>query len=142
MDHLTLALELIKEFEGCKLSAYQDITGVWTIGWGHTGIDVRPGMLISQDDADALLYKDVKTTEHSVILLIHRVISENKLAALIDFAYNLGVHNLAGSTLLRLTNGDDRDASLEFMKWNHAGGKVVAGLTRRRQAEKDLFDRS
>lgn len=142
MDHLTLALELIKEFEGCKLKAYQDIVGVWTIGWGHTGIDVRPGMLLSQEQADALLLKDVKTTEHSVILLLHRVISENKLAALIDFAYNLGVHNLDKSTLLRLTNGDDRDASLEFMKWNHAGGKVVAGLTRRRQAEKDLFDKS
>lgn len=133
-------LKLIKEFEGCKLSAYRDIVGVWTIGYGHTGDDVRPGMSISQEQADALLAKDVSNTSHHVSLLLKADLNDNQFSALVCFAYNLGCAALARSTLLKKVNGLDAEgAAEEFLKWSNAGGKPVAGLLRRRQAERALF---
>ena len=134
-----LGLALIKSFENCKLEAYQDQVGVWTIGWGHTG-NVYAGQEITQDEADALLETDLTKFENGVSNLVKVPITDNQFAALVSFAFNLGLGALGGSTLLKLVNAQDIDgASLEFLKWDHAGGKPSDGLLRRRTAESMLF---
>lgn len=133
-------LNLIKSFEGCKLTSYYDSVGVITIGFGHTGSDVEEDMTITQDQADALLASDLKKFEDGVNSLVTTDISENQHAALVSFAYNLGLHSLSTSTLLKLVNEDNfDDAAPQFLRWNRAGGQVLAGLTRRREAEMELF---
>lgn len=137
-------INLIKQFEGCKLTAYQDSVGVWTIGYGWTqSVDGKPvakGMTITQQKADDLLKQGVVQYENGVHGLVTVQLNQNQYDALVDFAYNLGVNALKGSTLLKKLNaGDYADAANEFTKWNKAGGKELAGLTRRREAEKYLF---
>lgn len=133
-------IKLIKAFEGCKLKAYRDIVGVLTIGYGHTGADVFEGQVITQEEAERLLRDDLEAFEVGVARLVKVSLTENQFAALVSFAYNLGLRALGGSTLLKLLNkGDPEGAALEFTKWSHAGGRVVAGLVRRREAEKALF---
>jgi lysozyme len=136
-------IELIKNAEGCCLDSYPDPgTGdkPWTIGWGSTGPDIGPDMRWSQQECDARLVKDLNDTADHVRSLLKATISDNKFSALVSFAYNVGVHNLAGSSLLRLINaGNSSLAANEFIKWNHAAGKVLPGLTKRREAEKELF---
>lgn len=134
-------LDLIKSFEGCRLEAYKDIVGVLTVGWGHTGPDVYVGETWNQAQADAQLVKDLQRFEDGVVKLCKdRMPNPNQFAALVSFAYNLGLAALASSTLLRcFLKRNDPDAAKEFLKWNRAGGKVVAGLTRRREAESVLF---
>lgn len=133
-------LNLIKSFEGCKLTSYYDSVGVITIGFGHTGSDVEEDMTITQDQADALLASDLKKFEDGVNSLVTTDISENQHAALVSFAYNLGLHSLSTSTLLKLVNEDNfDDAAPQFLRWNRAGGQVLAGLTRRRETEMELF---
>lgn len=133
-------IDLIKSFEGCKLKAYKDIVGVWTIGYGHTGKDVVAGLEISQERAEELLKQDLCTFEEGVTKLVKKPIGENQFAALVSFSYNLGLGNLGKSTLLRCINkGNPKDAVPEFLKWVKAGGVEVAGLVRRRKAESELF---
>lgn len=133
-------IKLIKEFEGCKLKAYRDIVGVLTIGYGATGPDVTEGLEITQEEADKRLAADLEQFEKGVCRVVKVPLTENQLAALVSFTYNLGIGSLWRSTLLQLLNkGDYGGAALEFPKWDHAGGKVVAGLTRRRLAEQALF---
>ena len=136
-------LSLIKSFEGCKLKAYPDPgTGgdPWTIGFGHTGKEVVPGLTITQDDADAYLKNDVQDFEECVEGALLVDVTQNQFDALVCFAYNVGCKALSGSTLLKLLNNGDTDAAAQqFTKWNKAGGQVMAGLTRRREAEKALF---
>jgi lysozyme len=135
-------LELTKQFEGCELKAYQDQVGVWTIGYGHTGTDVKKGLTITEEQASTLLAADVAWAVTCVNKSVKVAINQNQFDALVDFVFNLGCANLGQSTLLRLLNsGDSSDAAKEFLRWNRAGGKVVAGLTRRRQAEMDLFNK-
>jgi lysozyme len=137
-------IDLVKSFEGCKLTSYKDMVGVWTIGYGHTGV-VRPGMTISQARADALLEQDLDAFEMDVSKLVSPKVGLNdwEKAALTSFAFNLGAGALARSTLLRYLNKGDRlHAANEFLKWNRAGGVPVSGLTRRRMAERDLFMRT
>lgn len=130
---------LIKEFEGCDLSAYKDAAGVWTIGYGHTG-DVQPGQAITQEQADALLQADLQKFEQGVNKLCERSINSNQFSALVCFAYNVGLGALANSTLLRLVNsGDFADAAKQFSQWVYADGTVLPGLVRRRAAEAALF---
>lgn len=135
-------LDLIRGFEGCRLEAYPDPgTGgePWTIGVGHTG-GVRPGQTITQDEADALLRSDLERFEKCVDGCVRGAITQQQFDALVSFAFNLGCNALRGSTLLhKLNQGDDAGAGQEFLKWDKAGGRVMAGLTRRRQAEMDLF---
>lgn len=134
------ALDLIKSFEGCRLTAYQDIVGVWTIGWGTTGPWVTEGDSLSQESADDLLYGSVQALGDEVTSACAHPLTNNQLCALISFAYNLGINNLHGSTLLRKLNAGNTDgAADEFLKWNNAGGKVIKGLTLRREAERELF---
>lgn len=130
---------LIKHYEGCILVAYKDAVGVWTIGYGHTGDDVKPGMKITLFDADELLRKDVNRFENAVRKLCP-VTTQNQFDALVSFAFNLGEGALKESTLRRKHNdGDYAGAATEFLRWNKAGGKVLSGLTKRRQAESDLY---
>lgn len=133
------AIPLIKEFEGCKLKAYKCPADVWTIGYGHT-YGVKEGDEITQQEADRLLADDVNSFTAGVQRLVSSDINRNQLGALVSFAFNLGLGNLRHSTLLKLVNaGDFVGAANQFPRWNKAGGKVLPGLTRRREAEKKLF---
>ena len=134
-------VNLVKQFEGCRLVGYADITGVPTIGYGHTGPEVRVGDTIDQRKADAYLLKDLTRASEGVNQALGGYMAtQNEFDALVSFAYNLGINALRNSTLLRkFVAGDTQGAADEFLKWDHAGGKVVAGLTRRRAAERDLF---
>lgn len=137
-------IALIKEFEGCKLTAYQDSVGVWTIGYGWTkpvdGKPIRAGMTIKQETAERLLKTGLVSYESDVSRLVKVDLTQGQFDALVSFTYNLGARSLSTSTLLRKLNaGDYAGAADEFLRWNKAGGKVLNGLTRRREAERDLF---
>lgn len=133
-------LDLIKEFEGLRLEAYQDSVGVWTIGYGHTGPEVHAGMTITQEKAEELLKQDLAYAEKYVERYLTVQVTPNQFAAMVSFTYNLGPHNFKSSTLLRCVNKrNPKDAANEFEKWCKAGGIVVPGLLRRRKAERDLF---
>lgn len=134
-------LKLIKEFEGLELSAYPDPAtkaDPWTIGYGHTR-GVKRGDRITQAQADAFLREDVAEFERSVNRLAP-ITTQGQFDALVSFAFNLGAANLEKSTLLKKHRaGDYSGASQEFVKWNKAAGRVMAGLTRRRLAEAELY---
>lgn len=137
-------IALIKEFEGCKLTAYQDSVGVWTIGYGWTqpvdGKPIRAGMVIKQETAERLLKTGLVSYESDVSRLVKVRLTQGQFDALVSFTYNLGARSLSTSTLLRKLNVGDYDGSAdEFLRWNKAGGKVLNGLTRRREAERALF---
>lgn len=133
-------IDLIKKFEGCRLKAYKDIVGILTVGYGHTGKDVSEGLEIDPERANELLEKDLQKFCHGVEDLVKVSITDNQFAALVAFAYNIGLNALSGSTLLKKLNaGDLQGASEQFIRWNKAGGKEVQGLTNRRLAEKELF---
>ncbi len=133
-------LALTEQFEGCCLAAYQDQVGVWTIGYGHTGADVTPGLKITQTQAEELLAKDVLAAARFVNTMVKLELTQFEFDALVDFVFNLGPGNFARSTLLTALNaGDFARAAAQFECWDRAGGNVVAGLLRRRQAELGLF---
>lgn len=131
------AIELIKEFEGLRLSAYKCEAGVWTIGWGHTS-GVKPGMKISAEHADELLLADAESVARFLSPL---ELTPNQRAALISFGYNIGVDALRRSTLMKLVVNDsgDRRIAAEFAKWKYAGGRVINGLVRRRKREAEVY---
>lgn len=130
---------LITRFEGEKLKAYLCPAKVWTIGVGHTGPDVKPGMTITRDESQALLSRDLARFEASVNRLCP-VTTQGQFDALVAFAFNIGANALKTSTLRRKHNdGDYAGAAAEFARWNKAGGKVLPGLTARRAAEAKLY---
>ena len=141
-------LELIKHFEGCKLTAYKCPAGIWTIGVGHTG-DVKEHDVITQHQADVILQHDLERFEAGVLGFVTVPVTENEFSALVSFAFNLGVAALARSSLLKLINGRDakgRDRAKDtlaaadaFKSWVYAAGKVLPGLVARRTAERELF---
>lgn len=140
-------LQLIKQFEGLKLKAYDDGVGVWTIGYGTirypSATKVRRNDTITEEQAEAYLLHDVSRFENAVNKLVKVRLTQNQFDALVSFTYNLGESNLGASTLLRKLNaGNYTEAAKEFARWNKAGGKVMTGLTRRRAAEHDLFLRT
>ncbi len=133
-------LVLLKDYEGCKLKAYKDSVNVWTVGFGHTGPDTGPGLVIDQAKADSLLLQDLEKFEKGIQSLLHVGLSPDGFSALVILAFNIGLGNFGKSTLLKLVNqGDFQAAAQEFIKWNKAGGLALPGLTRRRLAEKELF---
>lgn len=133
-------LELIKSHEGLRLSAYQDVAGVWTIGYGNTST-AKPGMIITQEQAERLLMNDVEQFENAVNNLVRVTLNQNQFDALVSFTFNLGRGALYRSTLLRKLNvGDYAGAASEFGRWVNAGGKPWPGLIRRRQEERELFE--
>ncbi len=137
------ALDLIKQFEGLELDAYQDCVGVWTIGYGTTRIENRPvqaGMHISQEKAEQLALAEIKKLRELITREVKTQLSANQIEALIDFCYNLGFNAFKQSTMIKLINQNKiKDAANEFDRWVYAGGKKLAGLVKRRAAEKSLF---
>lgn len=132
-------IALIVRFEGERLAAYLCPAGVWTIGVGHTGPDVRPGLRIARDRSRALLMQDLARFEQAVARLAP-VATQAQFDALVAFAFNVGSDALAGSTLLRKHKAVDyAGAAAEFARWNKAGGKALPGLTARRAAEARLY---
>ncbi|OBU85885.1 lysozyme [Chromobacterium subtsugae] len=133
-------IALIQQFEGLRLQAYQDVVGVWTIGYGHTGPDVRAGLTITQAQATQLLAADLARFEAGVGRLVSVPLNGNQFSALVSFTYNLGLGSLQSSTLLRLLNtGDYAGAAGQFPRWDRAGGQQLPGLLKRRLAEQALF---
>jgi lysozyme len=142
MNYSKSGLELTKRFEGCRLTAYQDSKGVWTIGYGHTGRGVCAGLVWTQAQADAVLRVDVAWAECVVTKAVDVSLTQAEFDALVDFTFNVGAGAFRGSTMLRLLNaGNYAEAAAEFDKWDKCGGNgcVVAGLLRRRQAEMAEF---
>ncbi|MDA3732398.1 lysozyme [Niameybacter massiliensis] len=145
MNISKIGIDLIKSFEGCYLKAYKCPAGVWTIGWGTTepinGVKPHEGMSITQQQADDLLVKNLKSYENAVNKYVtYTKLNQNQYDALVSFTYNCGAGALQKSDLLKkLNKGDVLGAADEFLRWNKGGGKVLSGLVRRREAEKKLF---
>lgn len=140
---LELLEPLVKQFEGLRLAAYQDSTGRWTIGYGHTGPDVVQGLVWTQGQANAQLALDLGHAYSQMSSLLPDILQLNssRQTALADFVYNLGVGTLAHSSLLPLViRGEWPAVKTQLALWCHAGGKVLPGLVKRRQAEIDLID--
>ena len=142
------AVELVTQFEGFSATPYQDPVGVWTIGYGSTR-DCRMAPVcattapVTPTEGALLIKRDLTSACQTVVGDVQVPLNDNQRAALEDFIYNLGVGNFKSSTLLRkLNSGDYAGAAAEFDKWDMAGGKVLAGLLRRRQAETDLFGKT
>lgn len=133
--NLSVLYALIRRFEGCRLRAYKCPAGVWTIGWGATGPDIVEGLVWTQAQADKRLERDAMLFAAGTLNLCP-VLRDNQLSAIADFAYNLGLTRLKGSTLRRRLNaGDMQGAAVELLKWTRGGGRVLPGLVLRRQAE-------
>jgi lysozyme len=136
-------LGLIKRYEGLRLEAYRCPASILTIGYGHTGPDVKEGQIITPGEAERLLLADVARFERGVEALASPC-NENQFSALVSFAFNLGLGTLQKSTLLKKHKaGDYEAAARQFASWNKARvhGQLVplAGLTARREAEKMLY---
>lgn len=133
-------LRLVMESEGCRLEAYKDVGGVWTIGFGHTGPMVREGITITREEAERLLKADLAECQSAIAKLVRVKLTQGQYDALVDFIFNLGSKAFATSTLLRKLNLKDfSGAADEFARWNHVGTQVIEGLTIRRNRERDLF---
>ena len=133
-------IESTETFEGLRLTSYQDGGGVWTVGYGHTGPDVKLGMTISQGQAESYLRTDLVTAVNAVEKEVKVPLTQGEFDALVDFTFNLGAGALQKSTLLRLLNeGKYELAAAQFARWDHIGAQAVAGLLRRRVAEAKEF---
>jgi lysozyme len=139
MEYSQSGLHLTEQFEGCRLNAYQDQGGRWTIGYGHAN-GVTPGMVCTLDQAEAWLLQDVQNAVNHVNSLVSVQLTQSIFDSLVDFSFNVGCEAFKNSTMLRLINeGQFWDAADQFERWDHCSGQVVAGLLRRREAEKDEF---
>lgn len=144
MNHSKAARDLIASFEGRRPHAYPDpATGgdPWTIGVGHTGPEVHPGLVWTDAQIDAALDADLKRFDDGVTALIGSApTTQNQFDALVSFAFNLGLGNLGKSTLMsRHRVRDYAGAAVEFSKWTRANGKIMPGLVKRRAAEAALY---
>jgi lysozyme len=132
-------IDLIKEFEGCSLKAYRCPAGILTIGYGHTGKHVTQGMVITQFEAENLLKSDLVRFEEAVTRSAGPAY-QNQFDAMVSLAYNIGTAAFAKSSVARLhSHGQYTGAASAFLLWNKAGGMVLAGLVRRRKAERNLY---
>jgi lysozyme len=134
-------LALVKRFEGLRLEAYKCPANVWTIGFGSTGPHVKSGMVITPGEAERLLLKDLSRFEVGVTAMLGDCpTTEDQFSALVSLAFNIGLGKIATSTVLRRHKaGNHVGAANAFAMWNRAGGRVLAGLVRRREAEADLY---
>jgi lysozyme len=133
-------VELIKHFEGCRLEAYLCPAGIWTIGYGHT-LDVKEGDRVDQEAAEAFLIEDLEEFEDHVQRLVEVDLSQDQFDALVSWTFNLGYGNLAASTLLaRLNDGLYDEVPEQIKRWTRAGGRVLEGLVKRRNAEAALWE--
>lgn len=141
----TSLADLVKKFEGASLKAYRDISGIWTIGYGLTsypsGKKVAQGDTITQKQADSYFQQVLQKFAQGVEDSVKVPVNNNQFAALVSFAYNVGLGAFRKSTLLKKVNANPKDESIraEFMKWVNAGGKPSRGLTNRRRIESDLY---
>jgi len=150
-------IALIQQFESLRLQAYPDPKSggaPWTIGWGHTGPEVKPGMSCTPEQAGAWLSAELARVALSITGAVHVVLTQNQFDALASLIYNVGpggsqkdgiirLRSGQPSTLLRLlNNGDYAGAAAQFLRWDSPGSTVQAGLQRRRAAEKALFERA
>ncbi|RQZ12821.1 lysozyme [Burkholderia sp. Bp9031] len=134
-------IALIKQFEGLRLSRYLDAVGKPTIGYGHLILpNERFTRALTPAEAEALLRRDLRGAELNLRKLLHVPVTQQQFDALMSFVFNLGAGRLRSSTLLRYLNaGASARAADQFLVWNKAGGKPLAGLTKRRRAERALF---
>jgi len=141
MRDLSKAYALIRLFEGCVLHAYQDVVGVWTIGYGTTD-GVRPGMVIDKETAELMMEKDV---QHRLSVIGDWItapqVTDNEISAILSLVYNIGLKAFHHSQLLyHLNSGDPKaEVAQHFMSWIHAGGRIIPGLVNRRKAEMAVF---
>lgn len=132
-------IALITEFEGFRSKAYQDVVGVWTIGYGFT-LGVQPGDTITKEQAKRRLARELESYEAAVMRACTNEPNQNEFDALVCFAFNVGAAGMAKSSVIKAHNrGDHQAAARAFQLWNKAGGVVYAGLTRRRAAEAALY---
>lgn len=137
---LEIASQIVKEHEGCRLTAYRDGADIWTIGVGHTGPEVHEGLVWTQEQADRRLDDDLLNAIFAVERNVKIKLSDRQLAALTSFVFNVGESAFAKSTLLTLLNqGAMLEAAEQFPRWSRAGGVKVKGLLRRRFNEASLF---
>ncbi len=140
MKYSYSGLRLTEHFEGCRLHAYRDLGGVWTIGYGHTN-GVMKGMVWTPEYAVMMLKRDLYCAEVAVNEMVTVPLTQGEFDALVDFVYNVGTSAFANSTMLKLLNQKKyQDAAEQFELWDHVGGTVVAGLLARRQAELKEFE--
>lgn len=138
-------LELIKEFEGFEADSYQDPVGIWTVGYGTTraaavGIDPKPGVSVTEPEGEYYLRLAVDKFASAILPKIKRPINQNEFSAFLSLAYNIGPGAFGRSSALKHFNaGDKQKAADSILLWNKAGGRVLRGLVRRREAEKALF---
>ncbi len=133
-------INLIKKFEGCRLTAYKCPAGVWTIGYGHTGSIAGPNVKITQETANSLLSQDLIVHSNNVSRLVKVPLTQNQFDALVSFEFNVGFGALKSSTLLRLLNQKKyNEAANQFDRWIYANKKILQGLVNRRKEEKALF---
>ena len=136
------AIGLVKMFEGFSEKPYEDIVGKMTIGYGHL---IKPGESFPEpltgQDAEELLANDLCHAEDCINTFVDEPLTQNQFDALVSFIFNLGCQAFKGSTLCGLINQNLMDsASKQFLRWDHAGGKKIPGLTRRRVAEQAMFN--
>lgn len=130
-------LKIIEECEGCRLEAYQDQKGIWTIGYGHT--PASPGQTITQIQAEDLLEIDLMHAENCIAMFVHVSLNPNQFSALTSLVFNCGTAPLFGGLGRFLNQADYIAAAEEFIKWAHCNGILVPGLLERRKREKELF---
>jgi len=136
-------LDFIQDVEGCKLFAYLDTGGVWTIGVGHTGPEVVKGLTCSMEQALEWLKEDSEEAQEGIRRLVKGLLTQNQFNALVSFVFNVGVGAFSKSTMLKSINKGDFDgAAKEFTKWNKDNGKEILGLTKRRILEQSMFEKA
>jgi lysozyme len=141
MIYSKTGLALTETFESCRLIAYQDSRGIWTVGWGHVGPEVKEGYTVTQVQADCQLTIDMHNAVSAVNRLVDVPLTQEEFDAIVDFIFNCGIGAFGGSTMRALLNQKNyAAAALEFAKWDHANGQIVAGLLRRRIAEEQEFN--
>ncbi len=137
--------DLIKQFEGCRLTAYQDSIGVWTVGYGSTYYEnmqkVKQGDKVSQQRADEIFEFVANRFARNVDDLITSQLTQNQFNAVVSLAYNIGMGNFQKSTLLKKLNKNPSDKTIkdEFLKWVNAGGRPLKGLVNRRKKEAEIY---
>jgi GH24 family phage-related lysozyme (muramidase) len=142
MNASQFCVDLIKQCEGFCNKAYKPVSTekYWTIGYGHYGSDVKQGQVITKEQGEILLKKDLEKFIHGVVTLLKVYVNQNQFDALVSFSYNLGLGCLEKSDLLEFVNKKDfTNASKEFSKFIHGGGKILPGLVKRRELERQLF---
>ena len=134
-------LEIIKKYEGFSSQAYRCPAGVWTVGWGHTGRDINKDTILTREEAELMLQKDVTNLQEQILFLLDDKPIANELDALTSLCYNVGVGAFKKSRLLKRINLKENGELIakEWIEFNKVNSKVVKGLLRRRAEEICLY---